>query len=283
MKRTKNIIVYLPGFAGHLLQYLLGLDLSVVPVINQLMDNDSMNSRLEEYSFSNLVSRLDWQNFHTRHDSDRVSIDTWLATCYQTAVEAWHPSHIDKLITHPDVEYKIFVVELAMSEFACFWIGNAREQWDNFPVIHPKHTVALEDIKSQYKYDVINIDCFFEQSTWLDEYVRVCNLMNISPCITEATVLFNTWYDLRVSSQKEQFAKLTAEQRQTYVNNRINNYQINHLKLPSNVAHWQHAYNAVKDPSWPDCLTPEDYYRLPLQIQRELTDVFNIHPDMFNI
>jgi hypothetical protein len=107
--------------------------------------------------------------------------------------------------------------------------------------------------------------------------------MDVSPYVAEATVLFNTWYDLRVSPQKEQFATLAPEQRQTYVSNRINNYQINHLKLPSNVAHWQRAYNDVKDPSWPDCLTPEDYYRLPLQIQRELTDVFNIHPDIFNI
>lgn len=282
MIRTKNFIVYLPSFAGHMLQTLFGTDPCVAPITNRILNNDSIDVRLKEYSFTNTTfNGHSWAKFHDYHDLDRVDVETWLATDYPIFVEARHPSHLDNLQMFPDVNYNIFIVELSMSEFACYWTTNAREDWDNFPVVQQKDLIALEKIKSNYTYSVINIDCFFDKHTWVDEYIRICKLMHITPCIEQSTKLFNTWYSLRVEMQKENFSKLSARKKQNYVNDRINGYRVNPLRFLSNRLHWKQAYNDVKDSSWPVCPELDDYFDLPQNIQHELKYVFNLHPDNF--
>jgi hypothetical protein len=39
---------------------------------------------------------------------------------------------------------------------------------------------------------------------------------------------------------------------------------------------WQYHYQAIKDPSWPECATLEDCANLPERIQQELRTVFNL-------
>jgi organic radical activating enzyme len=41
---------------------------------------------------------------------------------------------------------------------------------------------------------------------------------------------------------------------------------------------WKQSYDSIKDSSWPDCNTPDDFYTLPEHIQTECQTVFNIHP-----
>ena len=41
---------------------------------------------------------------------------------------------------------------------------------------------------------------------------------------------------------------------------------------------WKDNYNAIKDPSWPDCNTPEEFYQLPNLIQQECLEDHALHP-----
>jgi hypothetical protein len=261
----------------------LGLDPNVLPLTNSVLNGDkSLSARVKAYCFSNTVGEnCSWQKFHDYQDLDRVKIETWLASTYSIAVEARHPVHREGnfIIDHPEIQNKFFIVELSMDEFSCYWTAAAREGWNNFPIINPEQIPALERIKSTYEFETINIDCFLDKNTWAKEYIRICKLMNITPYIQQATNLYNVWYDLRVKTQKEQFDKLSTAHKQMYVNNRLDGFKINKLNLPSTVEHWQRSYYNVKDPSWPDCPTPEDYYNLPQTIQDELKSFFNIHPD----
>jgi organic radical activating enzyme len=42
---------------------------------------------------------------------------------------------------------------------------------------------------------------------------------------------------------------------------------------------WQQSWNNIKDPSWPDCSTPQDFINLPSQIQKECTEIHNVSLD----
>jgi organic radical activating enzyme len=48
---------------------------------------------------------------------------------------------------------------------------------------------------------------------------------------------------------------------------------------PDNWKYWRKSYNAVKDESWPECPTPDDFYKLPQWIQDELANDFDIWPE----
>jgi len=50
----------------------------------------------------------------------------------------------------------------------------------------------------------------------------------------------------------------------------------------SNHTVWRHCYNNVRDPSWPDCNTPDEFALLPEWIQHECRTVFNVDPDIWN-
>lgn len=45
---------------------------------------------------------------------------------------------------------------------------------------------------------------------------------------------------------------------------------------------WQERYAVVRDPSWPDCATPKDFYDLPLSIQQECLEVHQLDPKNWN-
>jgi organic radical activating enzyme len=63
----------------------------------------------------------------------------------------------------------------------------------------------------------------------------------------------------------------------------IQEYLINPVNTldPDCLKYWPAAYNQVKDPTWPDCKSVEDFQNLPDQIKQECTDVHKIDPDNF--
>jgi hypothetical protein len=44
---------------------------------------------------------------------------------------------------------------------------------------------------------------------------------------------------------------------------------------------WINSYNKIKDPSWPDCQTLDDFKTLPLNIQAECIDVHHFSPEIW--
>lgn len=45
---------------------------------------------------------------------------------------------------------------------------------------------------------------------------------------------------------------------------------------------WKKAYTAIKDPSWPDCDSPEQFHLLPEHIQRECKTQHNLRENIWN-
>jgi organic radical activating enzyme len=44
----------------------------------------------------------------------------------------------------------------------------------------------------------------------------------------------------------------------------------------THIAIWNNSYNNIKDPSWPDCPTPEDFVNLPEEIRQECETQFGV-------
>ena len=42
---------------------------------------------------------------------------------------------------------------------------------------------------------------------------------------------------------------------------------------------WQNFYQEIKDPSWPDCDSEDEFWNLPKHIQEEIQQVFNYAPN----
>jgi organic radical activating enzyme len=51
--------------------------------------------------------------------------------------------------------------------------------------------------------------------------------------------------------------------------------------LVGTLENWVHTYNAVRDPSWPDCNNIDDFYKLPDYIQQECQTVHRMDPETY--
>jgi len=45
---------------------------------------------------------------------------------------------------------------------------------------------------------------------------------------------------------------------------------------------WQLSYQQIRDPAWPECDTPGDFYSLPAAIQRECIDIHGFSPETYD-
>jgi len=45
---------------------------------------------------------------------------------------------------------------------------------------------------------------------------------------------------------------------------------------------WKNAYNNIKDDSWPDCKTPQDFVNLPVHIQKECKDMHHVSKEIWD-
>ena len=90
--------------------------------------------------------------------------------------------------------------------------------------------------------------------------------------IIEAEKLYTFWYNLRVKYYAETITNLDSTNHATYCYKRLEEEA---WGTPTN---WQLFYNRVRDSSWPECQTEEEFKLLPVWIQQELVTVFGYQP-----
>jgi hypothetical protein len=59
---------------------------------------------------------------------------------------------------------------------------------------------------------------------------------------------------------------------------KIKTFLQGHLELEEH-ANWKKSYDTIKDQTWPDCNSPDDFYKLPILIQQECQNVFGLTPE----
>lgn len=210
MENLKYIfIVYLPGYAGNFLLRLLSLTNETVPALPNILLEEcdsipllSIEERLSIYSFSDIRNRYSsWQSFH-RDWADFFShklISSKINNHFSYICFSLHLPEFFKF--KPEIEViknkMIFFVDLDRQKYQT-WLNKSKED------LHFKY--RLDEIKNYYIWKNSTKNLFPIDLTkiienefgFIDEYLKVCNLIGISPNINAALNLYKEWYDTRV-------------------------------------------------------------------------------------
>ena len=204
-------IYYQPGFAGHFMTYLFGLDPIVVSYIEPTTDIDE---RAEIYNFTNLKQKYKhWGLIHTNTDEK-----VFRSNNNQIYIDAIHPFD-HKLNDNPQAEP--YLIDLSYNDFSNYWLMHTKELWHGFPA------TSIEFVQTQKKLIVeqnpikILLDCFLDRTKWVDEYLRIGKLMNIPTHIGPATKVYESWYAQRVAPLVPKFNQLTSEEKLEFYKKRI--------------------------------------------------------------
>jgi hypothetical protein len=134
------------------------------------------------------------------------------------------------------------------------------------PLLNPDFSNWLSGISELWPNSKI---CVITNGTQIG---KIKNLYNILTGVNNQIVLEINCHNLDVKHIYEQQIEemLGEECEKKYVS--FDNWK-----------YWRKSYNAVKDESWPECPTPDDFYALPQRIQDECVNDFDISPDKFRL
>lgn len=199
--------MYMPGYAGNFLLRLFGLSNSLMPHLEQRILRNLVDSntpvpedfnKLSKYKFSAVPTRYkNWQDFHRAYAdmlnySDYRLLNLISGFKYNFIFSA-HPYEIDAGFVKTDT-----------TEFYYVELDSKLEQWVtqqqkklNF-VQRPMEKELFDLLKNNYCMSPISLtELLISEQKFVNEYSRVCNSMNIEPCIEQALVLLNDWKSVR--------------------------------------------------------------------------------------
>ena len=255
-----------------MLTYLLSLDPSTVP---HMVDSDSVGERLKHYDFNNTKKFKHWSEFHV------AGLRQFARDHHQTLVTCEHPQNFVYL-SHKNY----WLADLSYSDWANYWLIANKKKFGNFPVLFEHEFDRENNIRKQYAFDTMSIDCFLDPEQWENEYTRISDSMNIPQQLDAARQLYQSWYQLRVEPFRRQFAQLTGEQKEFFaVQRRRDEQQEPFLHFwrmvqanGSRDRAWTNRYREIKQQDWPSCECEKDFDLLPSAIQTQLIEVFNYIP-----
>lgn len=253
-------IIYLPGYGGNFLEALLSLDPSTKPC--RALDDlpDTPENRV--YCYINRPQDTD-----LRHWGDLISKDSQLV--YPKNVRCMHPGEFS-FASHDKKD--LIVAELSWGNFSNYWLMKTKENLKfSLARLRDGDIDIQTRIKKKYDPIIISVDAFLDPLTWMDEYVRISDLLELN-WYPVAERLYQSWFDLRVAGLKQAFE---SADRKTLVS-------VCRARLLENVygppSDWNLFYENIRDPSWPNCKTEADFHKLPSKIKKEMIDTFGYVP-----
>lgn len=212
IKMKSIIILYMPGHAGTFLSRLFSLTEETMPQLTiQLLQDcvnhgrlPDVNNRVEWYSFSDVHSKYEtWQKFHADWADFYNRIDFELLNAFynnkHAIVYAMHPHEFDQF----ELEIKqlgcsnFYYVELDLAQHGN-WVNDAEKKL-NF-IVRDQEAEGFEKTKNNYCMQKISLTkMLLSESDFLAEYLRVCKLMQLTPCVDQALALYHNWRQVRVN------------------------------------------------------------------------------------
>jgi hypothetical protein len=253
-------IVYLPGFGGNFLESLFSLDPVTQPCMGISTANDTPSNRIDCY-----VKKLQEQSIV--HWGDLINNKSSNGN-YPVLVQSIHPQQF----SFDDEDIDRFLVDLSWSNFANYWLITSRQNF-GYQIARIATDEIDKQIRIKKKYDptLISLDAFLDPATWMDEYIRVSQLMELS-YYPAAEKLYRLWYNIRVRAVREKFVNIDSLTKVSVCRARL---EENVYGAPTN---WNIFYENIRDPSWPNCRSESDFENLPARIKAEIINDFNYVP-----
>jgi len=213
------IILYLPGHAGNFIARLFSLGQETMPLIPKDILSDCVDSnqsipddfdRLKNYQFSDVTKKFNnWQLFH-RHYADYKenfhyqTVNSLRKSQYSRIVFPMHPYEFDSdFVDHGNSEFYYVDLDLDIWDE---WVDSEQEKLQFLTRTLEKN--QFENFKNKHSMKAISLSqLLHSQSSFLEEYHRVCDVMGISPDVESALWLREDWMSVRVKKQFKQKIK----------------------------------------------------------------------------
>lgn len=212
---TDHHIIYLPGYGGHFLENLFSLDTKTKPHIPSFITNPdtTLKGRFDVYDFNNSLKYKNWAEFHVNYNQQHKFDD------YELHIFAVHPYEFFYGSGPAPDNPKYYLADLSYDNFSNFWLLEFKKQ-KHFLSIRPSEILITQHLQNTLNLQIISIDKFLNPDLWEQEYIRIAELMGIDLNLKYATMLYNSWYNIRVKPFKEQFKLLDQTKMSLYYQER---------------------------------------------------------------
>ena len=197
--KTINIIVYLPGYAGNFLQLLLSLDPSTYPWMPE--ETQDPNKRKNSYSFKGLQNKESiWASHHIQLNWPMNKFIQDQQEKFKNVVVSIHPNDFYKVIDQLQAnDIRINYLGVQISDAAkTKHIDEFKERNGGFPHLREGDIENYERFKKEFNPFMINLDMIFLTETeFVDEYIRVCEHLSLTPQYSAAIEFYQEWREAR--------------------------------------------------------------------------------------
>lgn len=211
MSELRHIfIVYNPGYAGNFLQRLISLDTSTVPALykDELSEHEYEKidnaDRLEKYKFSKIKKQQgDWQQFHHRAWVDffdyKETIKISGIERYKNICFAMHEPEYTKCKNLIDqIENKIIFGVFLDEVLHSRWLTESQKSLRFLYRLEEKQFYQ-KMMSLLPKENIIDLNRILESEVgFLNEYQRICQIINIEYHPDEPLELYRDWSACRV-------------------------------------------------------------------------------------
>lgn len=217
--KSINLIVYLPGYAGHFCQFLMSLHETTHPYIplNTTPISTDSKTRAELYSFKNIYQRhRTWKNHHDQFDNELLDENYYkfLLSSYDTLTFCIHPYEFYpiKLYKNHTIHHIINLKNYTRDNFkgikyAQIFTSNMEEEIKafrlknlNFPVLRDNEVELNSKFTREFNPYIINLDNFFKgEDLFLNEYKSLASYFEVPEQTELALEFYHDWIEARNS------------------------------------------------------------------------------------
>lgn len=212
--KTVHIIFFLTGCGGNIIRFLLSLDEKTYPVHPLNEPYDKNYDRPSLYSYKNLFwkfgSWIKFENYFLGHIQDPLTYFLKQEK-FDTIILHLHPGRMGESIAAYDkfkevhesnlscikVTYSMVTVSDKYQPYIDWFLENAKST----KLLTPDHMIdkeAYNRLKNELNPYMINFDNFIlNESTFLEEYKRLCNHLNIKVMTDDALKVYRPWRKVR--------------------------------------------------------------------------------------
>lgn len=202
------VILYMPGHAGNFIQRLFGLSPEFMPIISRNMLKGLVDRwrpgaqpwpKLQSYLFDKVLMRHHtWQNFH-RDTADFIDYQDYrllncINDCKYNFIWSIHPWEFQTKFMELD-QTQYYYVDLH-SKFD-FWVAQEQQRL-KFEIRPNEQEIFYQCIKD-YDMKPISLTNMLQESleSFLAEYNKICECMQVTAVQDQAIELWNNWLDTR--------------------------------------------------------------------------------------
>lgn len=219
MRKKVQVIVYITGFGGNILRFLLSLHSNTYPLYPKDLWNNN-KPRHEIYSFKNLQWRHgNWAEYETSDAWQKINTAEYLQKFlaqndYDTLTIADHPDELDlEDFRRPNIDVSLLTIDISEKHEPMIqeFLKANQNDFEYFTlrgtVIDNRQRKLMDVFRKDYKPYSFNHDCFIEgEESFIEEYKKLLihlRYKHDETVLQDAVTLYRGWHTARMAKLPE--------------------------------------------------------------------------------